>query len=239
MLKIYTLTIAILLISYMNVQAQVKETKTNSNGWYMYSGNHRFANKWSLHTIIHVRRSNVITDWQQSLNRIGINYLLNNNVTMTIGYDFIVNFPYGKLPIPEKTRTHSSWEAITITHEIGKLRISHRYRLEQLWNTKLSKINYNFYNQFRYMLTVSVPIYKKVFFSFFDEVFFAFGKNVYYNNFNQNRLYGALGHRIKNGDVQIGYMNQFIKKGVGLTYENDNTLMVGLNYSFDLRKKKE
>ena len=74
MFKINTLTIFLILLSSVKIHVQEKEKVLNENGWYMYSGNHKIAEKWNLHTLIHVRRSNIITHWQQSLNRIGMNY---------------------------------------------------------------------------------------------------------------------------------------------------------------------
>lgn len=239
MFKLNILVVLFLLLNNVEIYGQEKETVTNSNGWYMYSGNHRLINKWSLHTLVHVRRSNIITDWQQSLNRIGINYHFNESVIGAIGYDYVLTFPYGSSPLPEKVQTHASWETMTLKHESGKVNFSHRYRLEQLWSAKVSEINYTYSNRFRYMILGSIPIYKKVFFSFFDEVFISFGKNVYYNNFNQNRIYAGIGYKIKHGDIQMGYMNQLIKKGIGLTYENNNTLMIGINYNMDLRKGQQ
>jgi len=223
---------------YGQEKAPEKVTKTNTNGWYMYFGNFRLSDKFGIHALFHVRRSNVITDWQQSLNRIGLNYhIRDNDAIFTVGYDYVVTFPYGELPISENNRSHGAWEALTLKHKVGSVSLMHRYRLEQLWGKSISADSYKYKNNFRYMILAGVPIVGNWFFSFFDEVFISFGKNVKYNNFNQNRLYGAIGYKIKNGDIQLGYMDQIIKKGVGLTYENNNTLMVGLNYNMDFRKK--
>jgi hypothetical protein len=236
MLKLNILVILFLLLNCIKTTAQEKETITNSNGWYMYAGNHKFTEKWSLHTLIHIRRSNIITDWQQSLNRLGVNCHFNNNAIGAIGYDYVLTFPYGGSPITEKVQTNAIWQTVTLKQQVGKIKISHRYRLEQLWSTILSDIQYTYTNRFRYMISGTIPLYKNVFFSFFDEVFISFGKNVNYNNFNQNRIYDGIGYKIKHGDIQLGYMNQLIKKGIGLTYENNNTLMVGINYNMDFRK---
>ena len=93
MLKLNILVILFLLLNCIKTTAQEKEAITNSNGWYMYAGNHKFTEKWSLHTLIHIIRSNIITDWQQSLNRLGVNYHFNNNAIGAIGYDYVLTFP--------------------------------------------------------------------------------------------------------------------------------------------------
>ena len=45
------------------------------------------------------RRENYITEWQQSLVRIGANYKLNQNLLFRIGYAWIETFPYGEIPL--------------------------------------------------------------------------------------------------------------------------------------------
>ena len=152
MLKLNILVILFLLLNCIKTTAQEKETITNSNGWYMYAGNHKFTEKWSLHTLIHIRRSNIITDWQQSLNRLGVNCHFNNNAIGAIGYDYVLTFPYGGSPITEKVQTNAIWQTVTLKQQVGKIKISHRYRLEQLWSTILSDIQYTYTNRFRYMI---------------------------------------------------------------------------------------
>lgn len=162
MFKLNILVVLFLLLNSVEIYAQEKETVTNSNGWYMYSGNHRLINKWSLHTLVHVRRSNIITEWQQSLNRIGVNYHFNESVIGAIGYDYVLTFPYESASLAEKAQTHALWETMTLKHEIGKVSFSHRYRLEQLWSTKVSEINYTYSNRFRYRVSGLIPLYKNL-----------------------------------------------------------------------------
>jgi len=220
----------------LSINAQENSVVTNSNGWYMYSGTHRLNDSWGLHTLSHVRRNNIITDWQQSLNRIGLTYRFKNGAQGALGYDYVLTYPYGDLPISEKKKTHAIWETITLKQDVGVFKVSHRYRLEQLFTTTLSEIDYKFSNRFRYMLSTSVNIKGDFFIAFFDEVFISFGENVTSNNLNQNRIYLGFGKKINNGNIQIGYMNQLIKKGPSALFEMDNTLMLGLNYNFDFSR---
>ncbi|MBU3744200.1 MAG: DUF2490 domain-containing protein, partial [Sediminibacterium sp.] len=52
----------------------------NTIGWYNYFGTFRLSNPISVHTEFQWRRNNLITDWQQSLLRVGINYQVNPTV---------------------------------------------------------------------------------------------------------------------------------------------------------------
>ncbi|MEQ8425644.1 MAG: DUF2490 domain-containing protein, partial [Cyclobacteriaceae bacterium] len=53
-----------------------KNIAKQNNGWYMYFGNHKLSDKFSLHTEYQWRRDEIIKNWQQSLSRIGLDYKL-------------------------------------------------------------------------------------------------------------------------------------------------------------------
>jgi hypothetical protein len=59
---------------------------SNQIGWYTYFGTFKLSNKLGLHTEYQFRRANVITDWQQSLLRLGLNYHLHPAVQLRVGY---------------------------------------------------------------------------------------------------------------------------------------------------------
>ena len=73
------------LLSFFFLKASLaqKENINNYNGWYMYAGDHKFHEKWSLHTVVHISRSNFIPDWQQLLSRAGLNYHISTGVILT------------------------------------------------------------------------------------------------------------------------------------------------------------
>ena len=52
----------------------------NTIGWYAYTGTFNINKKWGIHTEYQWRRDNIITDWQQSLLRTGINYKVNQKL---------------------------------------------------------------------------------------------------------------------------------------------------------------
>jgi hypothetical protein len=46
----------------------------NFIGWYNYFGTFTVSQKFSIHTEYQFRRNKLITEWQQSLLRVGVNY---------------------------------------------------------------------------------------------------------------------------------------------------------------------
>jgi hypothetical protein len=74
--------------------------------------------------------------------------------------------------------------------------------------------------------------------AFYDEIFVNFGKNVAANVFDQNRAYGALGHRTLNYTrVELGYLNQLVQQRNGRVFEVNHTLQVALFSTLPFGKK--
>jgi len=249
------ISLLILFVFIVNFSAwSQKNISKQTNGWYMYFGNHKLTNKVSLHTEYQWRRSDVVKHWQQSLSRIGIDYKLSPTVMATAGYGYIVTFPYGDQPITFKSHEHRIWQQLILTQSSGRFFFNHRFRLEQrylenrlnLGNGSSIKDGYTYRNRARYRFLINFPLNNSVmekgtlFASVYDEVFLQFGPNFDRNYLDQNRLYGALGYMFSsNANIQLGYLNHFVIKGNGLDAENNHTVQVSLTYNFDFRNKKE
>ena len=237
---------------FSQTNSSVRTTSVQNHGWYMYFGNHRLTDKWSLHTEYQWRRADVIINWQQSLARIGFDYRITDNFSATAGYGFIITYPYGKQPVNTTFNEHRIWQQVVFTHAVGTFQINHRYRLEQRWSEQMvlqnsgeyRKEGYNYNNRFRYRFMINYPIKfkkenSKFFLSVYDEVFINFGKNVRYNIFDQNRFYFALGYKFsESGNVQLGYLNQVIIKSNGQNTELNHTLQASITYNLDFRRKQ-
>jgi len=216
---------------------------SNFNTWWSNINKYNISNNWFLSSELHIRRANGLSDWQQFLFRPALNYKLNSPVVLTLGYTYIKSYPYGNQPIAILTPENNLWEQITLKHQSGKFKISHRYRFEQRF---IGKTNYTLANEpiikghvythrFRYRLTMSIPLSsnKKMFAKGFDEVWVNLENNLMPVGLNQNWLYAGLGYKINSrANFQIGYMNQLVKKGDGIHYENNQTIQVTIGYDF-------
>lgn len=246
------LLIVYFIANILTVTAQNRVQNTNNNGWYMYFGNHRLNNKWSLHTEYQWRRNKWIQNWQQSLARIGIDYRINDQTIVTLGYGNIITHPYGEQPVLKTFIEQRIWQTLLLTNKNGRFNFSHRYRIEHRFSDNykndtngdivFDRVNYT--NRMRYLFSIVVPINKKnvvkdvLFLRFYEEAFVSFGKNVGKNIFDQNRLYFALGYQIlPTTNLQAGYLNHLVFKADGIHYENNHTLQISLTHNFDFRKK--
>lgn len=220
----------------------------NVNAWFIYNGDHKFSKKWGVHLEAQFRRNEVIVKPQQLLLRAGINYHLNDFGFLTAGYCFVTTYPYGAFASKSIFGENRIWEQLQLKNQLGKFENINRYRLEQRFVNTPVLINSSYQagdaiysNRFRYFSRFSIPlkgneiIDKSFYISVYDEFFIAFGKNVGFNIFDQNRVFVGMGYKIqKLGRLEIGYLNQLIFKSDGIKVENNHTLQVGLFSNINL-----
>jgi len=231
----------------------------NAIGWYAYTGTFNLNKKWGLHTEYQWRRDNVVTNWQQGLLRTGVNYKVNQKLSLRAGYAWAETFNYGDIPINafgKKFTEHRAYEMATLNDKIGKFELSHRFMLEQRWigrytNASLTKEDeYFFVNRLRYMYRMQIPLKgksiadKTPYAAIYDEIFLGFGKNVNENVFDQNRLGLLLGYRFSSKvRIEGGFLNQIVQlpREVGgrNVFQYNNGLILSLIVNADLHKKNE
>lgn len=201
-----------------NIKGQ--NTAENELGnWLMYFGTHKISEKYSLHYETQLRNYEIISNFNQLLPRVGLNYHIDDNSIVTAGYAFIpTQNEFDKGWGEEMVTENRIWEQFILRNAINRIKIRHRYRLEQRWikkddviqisnNTSLSEFSTSYKNRARYMLSVKFPISKNeespLFISLYDEIFL----NISNNPFDQNRLFTALGYQVnKQMNIQVGYL---------------------------------
>lgn len=230
----------------------------NTIGWYNYFGTFKLDKKIGLHTEYQIRRTDLITNPQQGLLRLGLNYQINAKMQLRLGYAWIETSPYGDIPINSFGKDfteHRIFQVITFTDKISFLDISHRFMLEQRWVGRYSKANLSHEDEFpllhrlRYMVRLQVPLIgntienKTPYLAMYDEVFIGFGKNVNENIFDQNRFGLLLGYKFNNiVRLEAGYLNQMLQLGREVNgrnvFQNNNGFIINTNINIDLSKKK-
>ncbi|MFC0778575.1 DUF2490 domain-containing protein [Flavobacterium sp. HJSW_4] len=231
----------------------------NSIGWYNFFGTFKISEKFGIHTEYQWRRNEMITEWQQSLLRVGVNYNLNSRVQFRAGYGWIETYPYGEIPLNGMGRDfteHRIFEMVQLNHKEGIVDLSHRFMLEQRFVGRYSSIDqttedeFPLLNRIRYMIRVQVPLKgneikdKTPYVAFYDEIFIGFGKNVNMNIFDQNRIGILLGYRFnKNIRIEGGYLNQTVQLGRQIegknVFQNNNGFILNTNLNFDLSKSNK
>jgi hypothetical protein len=240
--------------------AQNNRLNTNNDiGWFNYFGTIKVSEKFGIHTEYQWRRNRLITDWQQSLLRVGVNYNLNPRVIFRAGYAWIETFPYGEYPINgfgKDFTEHRIFEMVQLSHKEGIVDFSHRFMLEQRFVGRYSSINettedeFPLLNRLRYMMRLQVPLKGKEikdmtpYVAVYDEILVGFGENVNANVFDQNRIGILIGYRFnKNIRIEGGYLNQTIQFGRQIggqnVFQSNNGLILNANFIIDLTNKSK
>lgn len=251
----------LVLILHLSIPCAAQNTRINEQnkiGWFNFNSTFKISDKFGLHTEYQLRRDNFITDKQQNLLRLGVNYQCNEKVQLRLGYAWIETYPYGETPINNLGRDfteHRFFQQVTLFDEIGKFNISHRFMLEQRWlgkyssSEELTEDQYVFVNRLRYMFRAQIPLNNKkmsdnkvCYAGLYDEIFLGFGKNVNENVFDQNRFAAFLGYKFNNNArVEAGYLNQTLQLGREINnsnvFQNNNGFIISTLLNFDLTKK--
>lgn len=229
-----------------------KQIGINHNVWFSQTTVLQFNDRFSLQLETNLRRSNGLSNPQQSLLRSGFNFQLNKQVSVAAGYAYIDTSPYGVFPSAAPFTEDRLWEQVQIRTSIQRLEWVSRLRLEQRFNyPPIKQADGSFAtgpsvytNRFRLMNRLSLPLNKKVFqpgtfyLTTFDELMVNTGKNVALNVFDQNRFFTGTGYIIKGvGRLELGYLLQTIQKADGVRMERNQTILLSLTTTIPVKHK--
>lgn len=244
----------VLCVAFFSLHFSIAECQTrthayNTNAWLMYFGSHKVSNTLGLHAEVQWRRNDLFAENQQLLLRTGLEFYARPDVRFTLGYAFVETYPYGEFAVEQAFPEHRMWQQLLVPQELGKVKLAHRYRLEQrmIGNASTGRFeNGRYENRARYMAKATINLSgggNPVFVALYDELFINFGKDVGYNIFDQNRLYGAIGYTISPIlKLEAGYLYQVVQlrtldaTALRNRIENNHTFQVGLFSNMPLSK---
>lgn len=160
--------------------------------------------RWGGYAELQARGDGLFSNFFYSETKAGISYDLDRSFTALLGTGrYVTNDNPENLTVATEFRL---WEQMTVNQFLSRLKIEHRYRIEQRW------VNGLYRNRFRYRLNMFIPLnHKKIdaktwFISVYDEVFM----NNKAPHFERNRFSAALGYQFdKSINVQAGWLNQY------------------------------
>jgi hypothetical protein len=227
--------------------AQLRTVHDNFNMWFTYNGEGDLAGKWGVIYDFSLRRSGPLSEMYALFARGGVTYALTPQAKVAVGINRSETWPYGEVPIAYRTPERRLWEQLQLTHSVGRVGLTHRYRLEQRWQGKKSPpsdevTNWVRTNRFRYLFRGTIPLQGKTldpheFYTVIsNELFASFGANVQYNVFDQIRSSASLGYRLTKGvRLEAGFLEQLSEKSDGKTLEQNHTIILGLLHSWSLK----
>jgi len=240
---------------YVSAQ-QTRLLDHNTLGWFTYNGDHKLSKRWDLHTEYQWRRTDFLQNWQQGLARLGATYTVNDRISVGGGYTSLITYPYGDYPEDAvMTFEHRAYEDLEISDQLGRVNLSHRFRLEQRWlsvgadENPRQIVDWEFQHRIRYQISGELPLQGQhidngeFYANFFAELFIGFGQNVGNDVFNQNRLSAGPGYQIRdNLKLELNYFNQIKQHATSEptsnrpVYEINNGFRLNVVYNFDFTK---
>ena len=253
---IRTSILALILVNFFvlpsSAQYSGREKVTQAVEWFAFTSNIKVHKKVSIMAEGQFRYAQAFEPMQFQL-RTGVDYSFNKHFSVLQGYVYSWNPLYGKQPASFVNNEHRLFEQVVYKHQIGRLNISHRGRLEQRFiqvhennNGEIINEGYDlFLNRARYRLMVNIPLNhakmepKTLYASVYDEVFFEWGDKVVNHKPDQNRLFAGLGYQVnKQFSFQGGFFYQNLVKLSGLKQENNVGFQMQVNYNIDLTRKE-
>jgi hypothetical protein len=213
----------------------------NRHGWFSYAGDHDVKGRWGVHFDGQWRRSDVVTKWQQFQLRPGLNYRRNARQLFTLGYVYTRTYPYGEFPVLAAFPEHRIYEQALLRHPMRSVTLQQRIRMEQRWIRYPTDAGaYTYQNRFRYLLKADFPLTRTAagatqwYLPIYNEFVIGIAPNYGARPWDQNRLFIGAGYSTgRAGNMEVGFLNQFLGQRNGRVFESNNTLFVTFtsNYS--------
>nr|WKN39539.1 DUF2490 domain-containing protein [Tunicatimonas sp. TK19036] len=240
-----TFSLLFLLPLYSLAQSEAKDVEQQTFLWLRYSNRLTINEHWLLYSEVEGRWF-AFTDrlHQWVLPRVQMHYQVNKTTDVALGNTFFLQ----ALPqtadeavdrIRPEIRPH---QELNFSQPLGKLKISHRYKIEERFFQRTSVDEPDFSFRFRYRLQVQIPITNPekrfpVSLRVFDEVMFNAGKNIVHNVFDQNRIFADCQVKLApEWTIEMGYMNWFQQRPTGNDFFNRHIGRITVAHSLNLKE---
>ncbi|MDC7993808.1 DUF2490 domain-containing protein [Altibacter sp. HG106] len=220
------LVLCIILFTLESIAQDAADEETGT--WYILSSNHRVTDKLTIDAQTQLRFFELASELQQFKVRVGATYNFNSIIGVTGGYGYFRNdFSYLS-DTPEAFTEHRTYEDVHIRNALGKLRLLHRYRLEQRYIQGPGASD--FQQWMRYQLKLVYPLSEQWSIDVYDEVFI----NLEEPFFAQNWLGTGVTYRfLEHLKARIGFQKIHFD---GPDFER---ILIGINWTTDFRRSND
>ena len=221
MKKTYFILFYFFLCNDISVKAQTKE---QYSGWLTLFHTQSITSKTSINIDFHLRSQNQFDGLKTSIIRSSFIYNVTPNFNTGLGYSFInTKSPVANVENPLLTE-HAIWEQISLNCKLHGINLLSRIRLEQRFIEQQSA--HVFSQRLRFFSRFQIPLNQNKKEKFAsgtyliaqEEAFFNVQNKAQLNTylFDQNRALLGIGYRFNPKlDIEMGYLNQFIKGKTG------------------------
>lgn len=237
----------LLLFLHSSLLAQrSREVQTQNHVWTSINSQIRLSERWGISADVHIRRTDFLQNNSFFLLRTGALYYANSQLTLGAGYAhmWLANQKDATELFSNENRLH---QQVVLNQKLGTVQLNQRLRIEERWIQKV--VNFipvaatRFTVRYRYQLSMIVPVSsnKKIpALAFADELMLQTGKDIVYNNFDQNRVFAGIRQQVTPSlSFDFGYMHVWQQKLSGYQYSRNHTIRLFFYWQPDWRKKKQ
>jgi hypothetical protein len=166
--------------------------------------------KWGGYAEVQARSQRLFRQFFYNELKGGVSYSITPDFTVMLAGGRYSTSDYQELSAGPLSVEKRLWQQLVFAHQSSRLKIEHRYRVEQRWFT-FRDDSTAFRQRLRYRLNAFLPLNHKTikagtfFLSAYDEIFL----NPKGPVFERNRIYGGLGYQANNHlSVQAGWVAQ-------------------------------
>ncbi|MBM3884835.1 MAG: DUF2490 domain-containing protein [Gemmatimonadetes bacterium] len=161
------------------------------------------------------RRMGLGDEPQQVLLRPGILVTLAPGLRAGAGYAYVATAPYGELPTATPLREHRLWQQLVLSHAVGPVAVTHRYRWEQRWLANVvdgATGAFGYQQRARYMVRAQTPLVRRatgapILGYLQEELLMPVGHGGASGRLTQNRAMAGVGIPLREGQrLDVGYM---------------------------------
>ena len=197
----------LLLFAFFMLPAALFAQPGKLGGWHIANLNYHLTKSLALYGEVQARSQKLTNDFYYHEVKAGIAYNFPQRNSLFFGVGDYETYPFpGNFKRPVAVKEFRMWEQLVLNNNINRIKIEHRYRIEQRW------LNGNYRNRFRYRFNPVVPVNHKtvvphtLFVTAFDEVFFTSIAPY----FERNRIFAGAGYQFsKLFTFQAGFIRQY------------------------------
>ena len=238
-------TICVFVLIWMTAGTlQAADGEGKLGNWIGATSQLRYTDNWSLFLQGELRTWEMASNLNELLWRAAGHYDFSKKYMGALGYVRVDTWPFNSNRF-RKFYENRAYQEFLIKSKWGKIKIDHRFRLEQRWITR-DETGTEYSNRARYKLGITHPLSNDTitpgtnFIKVFNEIFVDFDRLGYWFDpegerigLNQNRLYAGVGRQLSTlSNFQIGLMWQHRPNADFLR------LILSYSHNFDFRKNK-
>ncbi|MEZ5017184.1 MAG: DUF2490 domain-containing protein [Flavipsychrobacter sp.] len=230
-------------------------TYGNTNTWFLLMNRFYLSDKFTISNELHERTGAFLHDQATFIFRPSVDYSLNNNTEVSVGYSYVRSTPYLPYSLQIPINEHNIWEQILLKFNAGKVHIMNRIRFEHRFIDNvvvyypnvnpLSRVEGTKYaNRFRFRFNLSFDLAKinkgkhTIFVNAFDEAWINQSDNLMPTNMGRNWIYTGLGYKFnKDFNIQLAHLHQYDRVGNN-NYISSSIIQLSLFKNFTLYKSK-